>query len=157
MSTPADAAVRRADGADAAAIGRLLHDFNREFDEPTPDPDALGERVRWLLAEGEIAVLLAGHGPDGLAVLRFRPAIWVVALECYLAELYVVPDRRGRGTGRALMEAAIELARREGAAYMDLGTSEDDVAARALYESLGFVNREKPPDGPISFYYEREL
>jgi ribosomal protein S18 acetylase RimI-like enzyme len=55
------------------------------------------------------------------------------------------------------MEAAIELARREGAAYMDLGTSEDDVAAWALYESLGFVNREKPPDGPISFYYEREL
>ena len=41
--------------------------------------------------------------------------------------------------------------------YMDLGTSEDDVAARALYESLGFVNREGGPDGPISYFYEREL
>ena len=37
------------------------------------------------------------------------------------------------------MEAAIKLARDEGATYMELGTSEDDVAARALYESLGLA------------------
>jgi ribosomal protein S18 acetylase RimI-like enzyme len=55
------------------------------------------------------------------------------------------------------MEEAIELARREGADYMDLGTSEDDVAARALYESLGFSNREGKPDGAINYYYERDL
>ena len=39
---------------------------------------------------------------------------------------------------------------------MDLGTIEDDVAARALYESLGFINREGP-EGPITYFYEREL
>ncbi len=150
-------AVRRAEAADAETIGQLLHDFNSEFDEPTPGPGALGERVRELLASGEITVLLAGGKPDGVAVLRFRPAIWTDALECYLAELYVVPDRRRQGLGRALMTAAIELARREGADHMDLGTSEDDVAARALYESLGFSNREGGPDGPISYFYEREL
>ncbi|MDQ6812104.1 MAG: GNAT family N-acetyltransferase, partial [Actinomycetota bacterium] len=86
-----------------------------------------------------------------------RPAIWSDALECYLAELYVVPDRRGRGLGRALLQGAIELARREGADRIDLGTGEDDVAARALYESLGFTNRESKPDGPINYVYEREL
>jgi ribosomal protein S18 acetylase RimI-like enzyme len=152
-----DLAVRRAEDADAEAIGRLLHDFNSEFDEYTPGPRALAERVRQLLAGGETKVLLGGPGPHGLAVLRFRPAIWTQALECYLAELYVVPDRRGRGLGRALMESAIELARREGADRMDLGTSDDDVAARALYESLGFNNREGKSDGPISYFYEREL
>jgi ribosomal protein S18 acetylase RimI-like enzyme len=149
--------VRRASATDAAAIGRLLHDFNTEFDDITPGPRALAERVTRLLAGGDTIVLLAGEGPDGLAVLRFREAIWMDALECYLAELYVVPDRRGRGTGRALMEASMAVARDEGAAYMDLGTSEDDVAARALYESLGFSNREGRPDGPINLYYEREL
>ncbi len=157
MSGPADLAVRRAGVADAEAIGRLLHDFNSEFDERTPSPPALAERVRELLVADEITVLLGGEKPHGLAVLRFRPAIWTEALECYLAELYVVPDRRGQGLGRALMEAAIELARREGADHMDLGTSEDDVAARALYESLGFSNREGNPDGPINYFYEREL
>jgi GNAT superfamily N-acetyltransferase len=149
--------IRSAETADAEAIGRLLHDFNSEFDDPTPGPRALADRVRQLLDGGDTAVLLGGTGPDGLAVLRFRPAIWIDAPECYLAELYVVPERRGHGLGRALMEAAIDAARGQGAAWMDLGTSEDDVAARALYESLGFSNREGRPDGPVNYFYEREL
>ena len=149
--------VRRADASDAEAVGRLLHDFNEEFDESTPGPDALAERVRVLLDHGDTVILVGGEGPDGLAVLRFRPSIWTDAPECYLAELYVVPSRRGQGLGRALMEAAIDTARAGGATYMDLGTSEDDVAARALYESLGFDNRGGKPDGPVNYFYEREL
>jgi ribosomal protein S18 acetylase RimI-like enzyme len=149
--------VRRATAEDAGDIGRLLHDFNTEYDDLTPGPERLAQRITTLLAGGDTVVLLAGDGPDGLAVLRFREAIWAEALECYLAELYVVPARRGQGLGRALMNAAIELAREAGAAWMDLGTSDDDVAARALYESLGFSNREGKPDGPINYFYEREL
>jgi GNAT superfamily N-acetyltransferase len=155
--SPEIATVRPAEDADAEAIGRLLHDFNSEFDDPTPGPRALAERIRELLAGGETKVLLAGDGPDGVAVLRFRPSIWSKALECYLAELYVVAERRGQGLGRALMEAAMDLARGEGADHMDLGTGEHDVAARALYESLGFSNREGKPDGPLNYYYERAL
>src|SRR6476646_5671641 len=149
--------VRRAETPDAEDIGRLLRDFNAEYDEPTPGPAAVAEIVRKLIAGGDVVVLIGGRGPDGLAVLRFRPSLYVEALECYLAELYVVPEKRGRGLGRALMETAIDVARREGAHYMDLGTSEDDVAARALYESLGFTNREGKPDGPLNYFYEREL
>jgi ribosomal protein S18 acetylase RimI-like enzyme len=149
--------VRRADVGDADDIGRLLHDFNTEYEEITPGPAALAERIRRLLDAGDTAVLLAGDGPDGLAVVRFRPSIWTVGLECYLAELYVVPQLRGQGRGRALMEAAIELARERGADYMELNTGEDDVAARALYERLGFSNREGKPDGAVQYYYEREL
>jgi ribosomal protein S18 acetylase RimI-like enzyme len=148
--------VRRAGLDDVAAIGRLLHDFNTEYEEPTPSPEALAERFRELLA-GDTVVLLGGAGPDGIAVMRFRPSIWTAELECYLAELYVVPGRRGHGLGRALMTTAMDTARAEGATYMDLGTSEDDVAARSLYESLGFSNREGKPDGAVNYFYEREL
>jgi len=140
---PSDHIIRRAEAADAGAVGRLLHDFNREFDEPTPGPEQLARRIRQLLAEDHIIVLVGGDGPDGLAVLRFRPSIWSDALECYLAELYVVPDRRGQGLGRALLEATLEVARAEGADHIDLGTSEDDVAARALYERFGFTPLEQ--------------
>jgi len=153
----ADLDIRRAGIADARAIGQLLHDFNSEFDEPRPAPGVLAERVRQLIAADHTAVLLAGAGPHGLAVLRFRPAIWTQALECYLAELYVIPDQRGHGIGRALMQAAMDLARSEGADHMDLATSQADTAARGLYESLGFTNHEGKPDGPINYYYEREL
>jgi len=51
----------------------------------------------------------------------------------------------------------MEAARQRGATHMDLGTSEDDVAARGLYESAGFTNREGTPDGPVMFVYERDL
>ncbi len=157
MSSSRDLAVRLAQPADADMVGKLLHDFNTEFGDPTPGPVRLAERIRELLAEGQTTVLLAGAGPDGLAVLRFRPGIWSDALECYLAELYVVPDQRGRGLGRALMQAAIANARKRGADHMDLGTGEQDVVARALYESLGFSNREGKPAGSIQYFYEREL
>ena len=137
-----DLAVRCASAADANAIGQLLHDFNREYDDPTPSASVLAERIGQLLGAADTVVLVGGPGPDGLVVLRFRPDIWSEGLECYLAELYVVSGRRGQGLGRALMEAAIDQARDHGADHMDLGTSEDDVAARALYESLGFTNRD---------------
>jgi ribosomal protein S18 acetylase RimI-like enzyme len=102
-------------------------------------------------------VLLVGSNPDGLAVLRFRAAIWSSGLECYLAELYVVPARRGRGLGRALLEAAIREARARGAATMEIGVDEPDLAARSLYESLGFTNRVGGDDGPVMYVYERDL
>jgi ribosomal protein S18 acetylase RimI-like enzyme len=149
--------VRRATTDDAPAIGRMLHDFNTEYDDATPGPEALAERVRELQARRNFVVLLAGTGPDGLVVLRFRPSIWSTSLECYVAELYVRPARRGQGLGRALMVEALEVARAKGADSIELGTSEDDVAARALYESLGFRNRESKDDGPIMYVYEREL
>jgi ribosomal protein S18 acetylase RimI-like enzyme len=149
--------VRVAGVSDAAEIGRLLHDFSLEYDDPTPGPERLAARVSQLLEEAQTGVLLAGVGPDGVALLRFRPSIWTEGLECYLAELYVAPAMRGRGLGRALMQAAMEFARKRGADYMDLNTGEQDVAARALYESLGFSNREGKPDGPINYYYERSL
>jgi ribosomal protein S18 acetylase RimI-like enzyme len=154
---PESVAIREAREADVDAVGRLLHDFNREFDDPAPEPAELAARVRELLAGGDTAVLVAGDEPVGLALMRFRLSLWAPGLECYLAEMYVVPARRGQGIGRALMEAAMDLARGRGAGYMDLGTAETDVAARHLYESLGFDNHEGKAGGPVNFYYEREL
>jgi ribosomal protein S18 acetylase RimI-like enzyme len=148
--------VRLAEADDAGVIGRLLDAFNREFGDPSPGSERLAERIAQLLAE-DTDVLLAGSGPDGLAVLRFRTSLWTPGLECYLAELYVVPDRRGRGIGRALMRATLETSRRRGADRIELGTSEDDRVAIALYESLGFVNRERGPDGPLMYFYERDI
>lgn len=149
--------IRLATAADALAFGRLLNAFNKEFDEPTPDAHVIAERAASLIESGEVTVLFAGDGPDGFAELRFRPSLYTGALDAYLEELYVVPERRGHGLGRALLEAAMEYARERGAAHIDLGTSETDVAARALYESAGFTNREGGPDGPAMLYYERDL
>jgi GNAT superfamily N-acetyltransferase len=148
---------RRAQTSDAAAIAQMLHDFNTEYDYFSPGPDALERRLRVLLARGDVTVVLAGDPPEALALLRFRPSLWGETFECYLEELYVVPDRRGRGIGTALMEAVLELAREEGAGRMEVCTSEDDEAARALYEKMGFDDHEGGPGGPLNHFYEREL
>jgi ribosomal protein S18 acetylase RimI-like enzyme len=148
--------VRRAGVEDVEVVGRLLDDFNREYEEPSPGAEWIAKRVSALLGD-DFVVLLIGDGPEGLAVVWLRAALWSDSPEAYLAELYVVPGRRGEGLGRALLEEVIVVARAAGADRIELNTSEDDLAARGLYERFGFTNREGRPDGPIMYYYEREL
>jgi ribosomal protein S18 acetylase RimI-like enzyme len=149
--------IRRADESDAAAVARLLHDFNAEYDEPTPGVAMLTERLDELLAEEAITVLLAGDPALGFALFRIRPSLWSKAGDTYLEELYVVPEQRGHGIGGALLDAAIEVAREAGADHFELTTGETDREARSLYESRSFTNREGAPDGPRMLYYELDL
>ncbi len=53
--------------------------------------------------------------------------------------LAVAPDHQGRGLGRALVEAALDAARERGARKVTLRVLGPNTAARALYESCGFV------------------
>jgi GNAT superfamily N-acetyltransferase len=149
--------IRRGGPEDAAVIARLLHDFNTEYSEPTPGVAALTTYSRQLLEAGEMTVLLAGEGPDGISLIRFRTCVWTGGPEAHLQELYVVPPLRGRGIGRGLLEATMDVARTAGASGIDLNTGATDTAARALYESCGFSNREGSPDGPSMLFYERDL
>ena len=45
--------IRKATRGDAADVARLLHDFQEEFDEPSPGTDALSERYEDLIDEGK--------------------------------------------------------------------------------------------------------
>jgi ribosomal protein S18 acetylase RimI-like enzyme len=149
---------RIADSADAEEVADLLDRFQAEFDEYTPGAKILAPRVREHIARQLSVFVLAGPPHVGVAQLRFREYLLTGAPTCYLEELYVVPDRRGEGHGRMLMETALNLARERGATTMELGTAVDDTAARGLYESLGFTNLEKEgrPETQM-LYYEREL
>lgn len=148
------AEIREVTAAEADVAGRLLYDFNLEFGEDETTADAFAARLRELIPAGEAMVLLAGEPPVGIAVLRFRPALWAEGLDAYLEELYVRPDRRGRGIGRALLDAACERARERGAIYIAVATGTQDTAARRLYESAGFTNLDA---GEPLLYYERDL
>jgi ribosomal protein S18 acetylase RimI-like enzyme len=119
--------------------------------------ETLAPRCAVLLRAKAMTVLLTGEPPVGLSLLRLRPSPWTDGEEAYLQELYVVPARRGEGLGRALVEATIEVARAAGARSLDLNTGEADLGARALYEKLGFTNREGGADAPRMLFYEREI
>jgi ribosomal protein S18 acetylase RimI-like enzyme len=53
-------------------------------------------------------------------------------------DLAVVPEWRGNGVGRALLQATEEAARREGCCKLTLEVQDDNARARGLYESFGF-------------------
>lgn len=148
------------DGEGIAAAARLLHDFNREYDEPAPHPAVLAPRLRDLVADGHVTLLLARDPADatpvGVAAMRVQPSIIGLAAEAYLAELYVVPDRRGQGFGRGLITDAMRVARDQGADYAFLITSEEDHLAQRLYDAAGFRTTEGER-GPRMIAYERDL
>lgn len=141
---------------DAQECARLLDAFNAEYGEDSPGVNELAAKLGRML-ENDTECVLIGRPAVGIAVLRFRESIWFPGQECYLAELYIEPERRGQGLGTRLLAEAIEVAKRRGAQYMDLCTGETDVAARNLYEKLGFSRSEGVPNGPINYYYERVL
>ncbi|MFB9376818.1 GNAT family N-acetyltransferase [Kineococcus gynurae] len=134
-------------------VGRLLRRFDDEFDTPGPTAAEFGRRFGVLLERDDVLVLLATgpadpQGPDGrddphgFAFLTFRPTPYSDGPIAQLEELWVAPDRRGAGSGSALLVRAVEELRRRGGPEMQINVDEVDVDARRFYERHGFVNVE---------------
>jgi len=142
--TPDDrsAAVRRATPADANTLGRLLRDFNTEFESPTDPADVLASRFGRLLERDDVIALIAGEA-DGFALVTLRPAIWFDGPVAQLEELYVVPELRDSGIGTAILAAARRLVREQGSPEMHINVDEVDADTRRFYERHGFVNIEE--------------
>jgi ribosomal protein S18 acetylase RimI-like enzyme len=81
------------------------------------------------------AILVAELEKQVVGCLAVRP---LGAGACEMKRLYVSPPARRTGAGRALVEAAVRLARERGYERMRLDTIGSMEAARSLYESLGF-------------------
>src|SRR3954453_11451626 len=73
--SPDTAMVRVAAAEDADVVATLLHDFNTEFDTPTPGTAVLAARLRRLLDSGATIAVLAGEA-SGLALITLRPNVW---------------------------------------------------------------------------------
>ena len=52
--------------------------------------------------------------PQGFAIHQHHPSTWVMGDDGYLEDLYVAPETRGQGLGRALLEDLVALSRRSG-------------------------------------------
>ncbi len=78
---------------------------------------------------------------------------------CEMKRLYVVPDARGRGVGRLLVQELVRRAEQAGHRRMVLDTVPVMTEAIALYRSLGFVETSPYWDGPVdrTIYLEKPL
>jgi hypothetical protein len=71
-----DGEPRLAGPDDADVIARLLHDFNTEFDTPSPGAAVLAPRLRVLLAGPSSFSILAGEPAVAVALVTLRPNVW---------------------------------------------------------------------------------
>ena len=147
---------RRATVEDAHDVARLLHDFNTEFDTPTPGVDALAARLRTLLATDETFAIVTGTPPVSVALATLRPNVWYEGPVALLDEMYVAPDRRGQRLGTAMMDLLLATCRARGVELVEINVDEGDVDARRFYERAGFSSTE-PTTGEGALYYFREL
>jgi GNAT superfamily N-acetyltransferase len=76
------------------------------------------------------------EGVIGFTHCLFRPSTWTETDYCYLEDLFVDPNIRGKGVGRALMEKVIELAKEKNSKRVYWTTQEFNKTARILYDSI---------------------
>lgn len=65
-----------------------------------------------------------------------HPNTWAKAPMCYLEDLFVAPEARNSGAGRALIEAVRERGQSEGWRHIYWRTANDNATARALYDKV---------------------
>jgi GNAT superfamily N-acetyltransferase len=79
----------------------------------------------------------------GIVHYLFHRSTWTIGNYCYLQDLFTAEEARGRGAGRALIEAVYERAQAQGASRVYWLTHETNTSAQALYDRLasrsGFI------------------
>ena len=93
--------VRVASVDEAGVVAQLLHDFNVEFDTPSPGPDVLTARLGTLLGTTTTLAFLAGRPAIAVALVTTRPNVWYEGQVALLDEFYVAPTYRTQAIGSA--------------------------------------------------------
>ena len=132
-------AIRLAEARDLDQLAELFDQY-RQFYECPPD---LGAAKNWLaenLERGRSTLFAADNGSQLLGFTQLYPALCSVDLVDYfvLYDLYVIEAARRQGIARALMNAASDWAKAQGADRLDLETARDNAPGQALYRDLGY-------------------
>jgi GNAT superfamily N-acetyltransferase len=133
------ATIAHAAPADLDALSRLFDAYRQFYDQPS-DLESARDWLRNRLRFGESKVLVARQGGDIVGFAQLYPMFSSVrmARSWILNDLFVLPATRRQGVARALLDAAAEFARDDGAALISLETTRDNATARATYRAAGW-------------------
>lgn len=122
-----------------------LFDAYRQFYEQAPDAAAARHFIRDRLQRDESVILLAlNDAQQAVGFAQLYPIFCSIdAKPIYsLSDLFVLPEARRSGAGRALLLAAERHARNTGRVRLELTTARTNKTAQAAYESLGWQRDE---------------
>jgi GNAT superfamily N-acetyltransferase len=130
-----------------------LFDAYRVFYERPSDLAGASDYLQQRLSALDSVIFLALADDRGLGFCQLYPSFSSLSMSriWILYDLYVVPEARRLGIGRALMERAREFGVASGASRLELSTARDNWPAQMLYESLGYTRDE------AFYFYELAL
>ena len=113
----------------------LLEEALRDGD---PVPEDFADRLRKAVEAGDVEVLAARAEDQilGVALLAYRLNVSAGGLFASIEDLYVRPEARRRGVGRALLQAADERCEKRGISYVEAQVEEKE--AELFYTALGY-------------------
>ena len=131
--------IRRATVDDVDAIAPLFNHYRMFYHQPSDEALAqrfIGERLQ----RGESVIFLAEVGGKVAGFTQLFPSFSSVRAgrAFVLNDLYVDITARRLGVARALLQAATDFARADGAIRMELETDPDNLSAQALYRHMGW-------------------
>ena len=134
-----NATIRLAEARDLDQLAELFDQY-RQFYECPPNLRAAKNWIAENLERGRSTLFAADNGSQLLGFTQLYPALCSVDLVDYfvLYDLYVIEAARRQGIARALMNAASEWAKAQGADRLDLETARDNAPGQALYRDLGY-------------------
>jgi len=133
--------IRKATIADSKRIASLF-DAYRQFYQQAPDLRLAQQFIEQRLSKQESSIFIAEDSTGKMiGFTQLYPSFCSVSAGSIyvLYDLFVMPDTRHHGVGRALMRAAEAFARSNGAVRMDLSTARKNEKAQGLYRSEGWV------------------
>lgn len=126
--------------AEYEALLPLIAAYQRFYEVADVDEQRNRAFFRRFLAPSEEGMLLGARDGDelvGYACLYWHFSSTQAVETVLMNDLFVSEAARGRGAGRALIDASAAVARRRGAAQLEWSTAPGNVTAQRLYDSTG--------------------
>jgi GNAT superfamily N-acetyltransferase len=132
--------IRTATPEDVPIILQLIHDlatYERAPDEVTATEEQLNQVLFGPRPAAEVVLALEGNAPVGFAVFFHNFSTWLGRPGLYLEDLFVKPEERGKGYGRALLVHLAQIARDRGCGRMEWAVLDWNDTAIKFYRALG--------------------
>jgi GNAT superfamily N-acetyltransferase len=151
----ADFQIRPARVEDVPIILKLIRDlatYERAPDEVVATEESLVDVLFSERRAAEVLLAFERESPVGFAVYFFNFSTWLGRPGLYLEDLFVKPEKRGKGYGRALLVELAKIARDRGCGRMEWAVLNWNEPAIKFYQALGA----KPMDEWTVFRLKRD-
>jgi GNAT superfamily N-acetyltransferase len=140
MKELTDFQVRSAHVEDVPIVLQLIRDlatYERAPDEVVATEEQLVDVLFGERAVAEVLLAFEGKSPVGFAVYFYNFSTWLGRPGLYLEDLFVRPEKRGKGYGRALLVELAKIARDRGCGRMEWAVLDWNEPAIKFYRALG--------------------